>query len=130
MYPHELRYSAEHAWVRRESPTIVCFGVSAWAEDALGDVEEVTLPDVGDRVTAGEPCGALQSRHASAEIYSPIDGLVVAVNDELVDSPELVSGSPYGEGWLVEVRCESPAAVDAAWDGLLESDDYEGGLPG
>lgn len=130
MYPHELRYSAEHAWVRRESPTVVRFGVSAWAKEVLGDVEEVSLPEPGDRVSAGEACGELAAENSTYEIVSPVDGVVLLVNDELGDSPELVSGSPYGEGWLVEVECASPAAVDDAWEGLMESDDYEGGLSG
>lgn len=129
MYPHELRYSPEHTWVRRESPTVVRFGVSNWIGQELGDITRVQLPQPGEQLSAGEACGAVESQSEVSDLYSPVDGVVLAVNEELEESPDLVNASPYGEGWMVEVECASSSDVDSAWESLLESDDYEGALP-
>jgi glycine cleavage system H protein len=129
MYPDDLRYTPEHEWVRREGPTAFRFGITSYATSALGDVVFVALPEVGTTVVAGEPCGEVESTKSVSDLYAPVDGTVVAVNDELDGSPELVNGQPYGEGWLVDVECATAQAADAAWAGLLTAADYAAGLP-
>ena len=97
-----LRYSAEHEWINDESPARV--GVTAVATDALGEVVFVDLPDVGSEVTAGEPCGELESTKAVSDIYSPVTGRVTAVNDAVIDDPAIINADPYGRGWLFTVE--------------------------
>jgi glycine cleavage system H protein len=128
MYPDDLRYTPEHEWVRRESPTVLRFGITSFATEALGDVVFVQLPAEGDALSAGEPCGEVESTKSVSDIYAPVDGTVTAVNAELVDSPELVNAEPYGEGWMVDVECPSPESADSAWDSLLTADQYAAGL--
>lgn len=97
-----LRYSAEHEWINDESPARV--GVTAVATDALGEVVFVDLPDVGSEVTAGGPCGELESTKAVSDIYSPVTGRVAAVNDAVIDDPAIINTDPYGQGWLFTVE--------------------------
>lgn len=129
MYPDDLRYTPEHEWVRREGPTVLRFGITSYATDALGDVVFVALPEVGESVAAGQPCGEVESTKSVSDLYAPVDGTVVAVNVELEPSPELVNGQPYGEGWMVDVACPTAQDADAAWDGLLTAAQYASGLP-
>lgn len=128
MYPDDLRYTAEHEWVRRESPTVLRFGITSFAAEALGDVVFVQLPPVGAALTAGEPCGEVESTKSVSDIFAPVDATVIAVNEDLEDSPELVNAEPYGEGWMVDVECSSSQEADAAWGSLLTSAAYEAGL--
>lgn len=128
MYPDDLRYTAEHEWVRRESPTVLRFGITSFAAESLGDVVFVQLPAVGETITAGEPCGEVESTKSVSDLYAPVDAVVIAVNEDLEDSPEMVNAEPYGEGWMVDVQCASPQAADAAWDNLLTAAAYEAGL--
>lgn len=128
MYPDDLRYTPEHEWVRREGPTVLRFGVTSYAAEALGDVVFVQLPEVGAALTAGEPCGEVESTKSVSDVFAPVDGTVAAVNGELEEAPELVNAEPYGQGWMVDVECESPAVVDAAWEHLLTADQYAAGL--
>ena len=128
MYPDDLRYTPEHEWVRRESPTVLRFGITSFATEALGDVVFVQLPAEGEALTAGEPCGEVESTKSVSDIYAPVDGTVTAVNAELTDSPELVNAEPYGEGWMVDVECATAEAADSAWDALLTADQYAAGL--
>ena len=128
MYPEDLRYTPEHEWVRRESPTVLRFGITSFATEALGDVVYVQLPAEGDVLTAGEPCGEVESTKSVSDIYAPVDGTVTAVNAELADAPELVNAEPYGEGWMVDVECATAEAADGAWDALLTADQYAAGL--
>lgn len=111
-----LRYSAEHEWIDASSPAKV--GITQIAADALGDVVYVDLPEVGDSVTAGETCGEVESTKSVSDLFSPVTGTVVAINDEAVDNPAILNEDPYGEGWLftVEVTEEGPllSAVDYA----------------
>ncbi|UYQ76840.1 glycine cleavage system protein GcvH [Glutamicibacter sp. JL.03c] len=111
-----LRYSAEHEWIDASSPAKV--GITQIAADALGDVVYVDLPEVGDSVSAGETCGEVESTKSVSDLYSPVTGTVVAVNDEAVDNPAILNEDPYGAGWLftVEVTEEGPllSAVDYA----------------
>lgn len=116
--PDELRYLESHEWVT--SGDTVRIGVSDFAQDELGDVVFVELPEVGDEVAAEEPFGVVESIKAVSDLYAPVSGEVVAVNEELFDRPELVNEDPYGDGWLIEVE---PAAGGEA-DGLLDADAY------
>ncbi|MBF4994447.1 glycine cleavage system protein GcvH [Arthrobacter gandavensis] len=97
-----LRYSAEHEWVDASSPVKV--GISAVAADALGDVVYVDLPAVGDTVTAGETCGEVESTKSVSDLYAPVSGTIVEVNQEAVDNPAILNEDPYGAGWLFTVE--------------------------
>lgn len=99
--PTDLKYTAEHEWVSPGSPATV--GLTAHAADALGDVVYLELPAVGDRVTAGAVCGEVESTKSVSEVYSPVTGTVVEVNEAAVDDPSLVNSDPYGTGWLMKV---------------------------
>jgi glycine cleavage system H protein len=118
-YPAGLRYTAEHEWVREEDGT-VRVGITAFAQEALGDVVYVSLPAVGDTVTAGDTCGEVESTKSVSDLYAPIAGEVTAVNGALDATPELVNTDPYGEGWMYELRPADAADVAA----LLDVDGY------
>jgi glycine cleavage system H protein len=119
--PEDLRYTTKHEWVAsREGASTVRVGITDYAQDALGDVVYVQLPEVGAEVTAGEPLGEIESTKSANEIYAPVSGTVVARNDELDAKPELVNSDPYGEGWLVEIE---PSAGEGV-DGLLDAEAY------
>ena len=126
MYPDDLKYTAEHEWVRvpGESDGSVRVGITHFAQDALGDIVYVSLPDVGDSVEAGAPCGELESTKSVSDIFAPIGGEVVARNDALDATPELVNNDPYGGGWLFELAPTDGAAVE----GLMDSTTYQGTL--
>ncbi|WP_256403224.1 glycine cleavage system protein GcvH [Halorubrum salinum] len=113
----ELRYLESHEWTTTDSDT-VRIGVSDFAQDELGDVVFVELPDVGDEVAAGEAFGVVESIKAVSDLYAPVSGEVVAVNEDLFDRPELVNDDPYGDGWLLEVERDSES------DDLLDADAY------
>ncbi|MFC5999114.1 glycine cleavage system protein GcvH [Quadrisphaera sp. GCM10027208] len=122
-YPEDLRYTAEHEWVRRAGD-VVRVGITAYAQDALGDIVYLQLPAVGDVVNAGSPCGEIESTKSVSDVYAPVDGTVTAVNDAVDASPELVNSDPYGDGWLFELQPQDPAALD----GLLDADGYRQSL--
>ena len=126
MYPDDLKYTSEHEWVRvpGESDGSVRVGITHYAQDALGDIVYVSLPEVGESVAAGNPCGELESTKSVSDIFAPVDGEVVARNDALDATPELVNNDPYGGGWLFEVVPTDAAAVD----GLMDSAAYQGTL--
>ncbi|WP_300682760.1 glycine cleavage system protein GcvH [Nocardioides sp.] len=125
-YPAELRYTAEHEWVKdpAEGASAVRIGITEFAQDALGDIVYVSLPEVGATVTAGEPCGELESTKSVSDVYAPVSGTVVALNDDLDATPEKVNTDPYGEGWLFEVEPSDPAQLS----GLLDAAGYEATL--
>ena len=105
MYPDDLKYTPEHEWVRNPGETdgSVRVGITHYAQDQLGDIVYVSLPAVGDAVTAGSACGELESTKSVSDVYSPVSGEVVARNETLDATPELVNSDPYGAGWLFEV---------------------------
>ncbi|HET8717246.1 MAG TPA: glycine cleavage system protein GcvH [Nocardioidaceae bacterium] len=105
MYPDDLKYTAEHEWVRDpgESDGSVRVGITHYAQDALGDIVYVSLPEVGEQVESGGTVGELESTKSVSDVYAPLAGTVVARNDALDGTPELVNSDPYGEGWLFEV---------------------------
>ncbi|GAA4945250.1 glycine cleavage system protein GcvH [Uniformispora flossi] len=118
--PQHLLYSKDHEWLTTDGDPAV-IGISEFAANALGDVVFVQLPEVGTRVTAGEPCGELESTKSVSDIFAPADGEVVEVNTAVVDEPELVNSDPYGDGWLIKVRLDTPAEKS---DALLSADEY------
>jgi glycine cleavage system H protein len=103
-YPQDLRYTAEHEWVRFGSDGVARVGITAFAQDALGDVVYVSLPAVGDSVGAGDSCGEVESTKSVSDLYAPVSGEVVAVNETLDSIPEMVNNDPYGEGWMYDVK--------------------------
>ena len=108
MYPDDLRYTPEHEWVRREGPTVLRFGITSYATEALGDVVFVQLPTVGAVVSAGDGFGEVESTKSVSDVYAPVTGKVVAVNEALTDRPELLNSDPYGEGWICVIECTQP----------------------
>lgn len=120
MYPEDLRYTAEHEWVRTTDSGTVVFGITDFAQDSLGDIVYVSLPAVGASLTAGGACGEVESTKSVSDIYAPLDGEVVAANATLDSAPETVNSDAYGDGWMVEMRPSDPAAVEA----LLSAADY------
>jgi glycine cleavage system H protein len=119
--PAELRYTAEHEWVAVEGETAT-IGITDFAAQALGDVVFVSLPAVGATVTAGDPCGEVESYKSVSELYSPVTGEVTAVNEELNDDPALINAEPYQLGWIFRVRLTTGAE---ATTGLLSAPEYE-----
>lgn len=118
MYPEDLKYTAEHEWVRTPGETqgAVRVGITHYAQDALGDIVFVQLPEVGEKVTAGESCGELESTKSVSDIYAPVSGEIVARNEALDASPELVNNDPYAGGWLFEVLPEEAGVVETLLD--------------
>ena len=109
MYPEELRYTAEHEWVRSEADGTVVFGITSFAQEALGDIVYVTMPAVGASLAAGAACGEVESTKSLSDIYSPLDGVVISRNESLDSTPESINSSPYGAGWLVTMAPSDPA---------------------
>jgi glycine cleavage system H protein len=128
MYPEDLKYTTEHEWVRQpgEHEGSVRIGITHYAQDALGDIVYVSLPEVGETVTAGSTCGELESTKSVSDVYAPVTGEIVARNDSLDATPELVNSDPYGGGWLFEVVVSDPGQLD----GLLDSAAYQATLEG
>ena len=120
MIPEDLRYTSEHEWVAATSGGPVRVGITHYAQDALGDIVYVQLPDEGTVVQQGDSLGEIESTKSVSEIYAPIAGTVVSRNATLTDEPELINAEPYAAGWLVEIAPEDPAAVD----GLLDAAGY------
>jgi glycine cleavage system H protein len=126
VYPEDLKYTSEHEWVKvpGESEGSVRVGITDYAQDALGDIVYVSLPDVGEAVSAGTPAGELESTKSVSDVYVPVSGTVVAHNDALEATPELVNTDPYGDGWLFEMQPTDPSEVD----GLMSAADYQASL--
>lgn len=126
MYPQELKYTGEHEWVRSpgEAEGSVRVGITDFAQDALGDIVYVSLPEIGETIDSGSTVGELESTKSVSDLYAPVSGEVVARNEALDGTPELVNSDPYGEGWLFEVRPADAASVD----GLMDASAYEASL--
>ncbi|HWJ66709.1 MAG TPA: glycine cleavage system protein GcvH [Nocardioides sp.] len=124
--PTDLKYTVEHEWLRSpgEASGSVRVGITDYAQDALGDIVYVSLPEVGASVSAGDACGELESTKSVSDVYAPVTGEIVAVNEALDATPELVNNDPYGAGWLFEVVPADESAVD----GLLDAAAYEAQL--
>ncbi len=117
--PEVLKYTKEHEWARVEDD-IVIIGITDYAQDALGEIVYIELPSEGDEITRGEPFGAVESTKSVSDLYAPISGEVVEVNEALLDSPEAINEDPYGEGWMVKVKPYDPSELDD----LMDSDEY------
>ena len=128
MYPENVKYTEEHEWVRLpgDGESSVRVGITHYAQDALGDIVYVSLPQVGDTVSQGDTCGELESTKSVSDIYAPVSGEVVAVNSALDATPELVNNDPYEAGWLFEVAVSDAAQLE----GLLDAAGYQSGLEG
>ncbi|MBE1490516.1 glycine cleavage system protein GcvH [Plantactinospora soyae] len=111
MIPEDLRYTAEHEWVAGDGSGPVRVGITHFAQDALGDIVYVQLPDEGATVQAGDSFGEVESTKSVSEIYAPVTGTVVARNEQLADTPEVINTDPYGSGWLVQIAPSDPASV-------------------
>jgi glycine cleavage system H protein len=121
VYPEDLKYTSEHEWVRADGGDgTVRVGITHYAQDALGDIVYVQLPDVGEDLESGAAVGELESTKSVSDVYAPLAGTVVRRNDALQQTPELVNSDPYGDGWLLEIRPADPGAVDT----LLDADAY------
>jgi glycine cleavage system H protein len=118
--PAGLRYTAEHEWVKQEDGKIR-IGITDFAQKELGDIVFVELPEIGDQLTRNEPFGSVESVKTVSELYAPISGTVVEVNEELADSPEYVNESPYEKAWMVVVE---PSEI-SEYDELMDADQYE-----
>ena len=118
--PKNLRYTKEHEWARRDGKAVVV-GVTAHAQESLGDVVYVELPKVGATVTAGSPFGVVESTKAVSELFAPISGKVTKVNAALPDEPSAINSDPYGAGWIVEVEPSDPGQLDR----LMDADAYQ-----
>ena len=115
MIPEDLRYTSDHEWIAAGAASVKV-GITHFAQDALGDIVYVQLPEAGTTVAVGQALGEVESTKSVSEIYAPIAGTVVARNDRLNDSPELINSDPYGDGWLVEIKPTDAADVDTLLD--------------
>ena len=120
-YPEDLKYTSEHEWVRAGDGSTVRVGITDYAQEALGDIVYVNLPDVGETVEAGTAMGELESTKSVSDLFAPVSGTVTARNEALDATPELCNSDPYGEGWVVEIEATDPSALDA----LMSAADYE-----
>jgi len=118
--PAGLKYSKEHEWVATEE-TVATIGITDYAQDQLGEIVYVELPAVGDKISKDDAFGVVESVKAVSDIYAPVSGTVVEVNQELPESPEMINEDPYGDGWLVKVKVSDPSELD----NLLDHDEYE-----
>ncbi len=124
--PGDLRYSKDHEWVRSAADNRVVVGITDYAQDALGDVVFVDLPDVGSTVTVGDSIGEIESTKSVSDVYSPLTGTVVEVNGELLDAPERVNTDPYGDGWMFTLEVAGADALDALMDAAAYTELTEG----
>jgi glycine cleavage system H protein len=117
MIPKELSYTRTHEWAKIEND-IAIVGITHFAQEQLGDITFIELPQIGQKFNSGDEMGSIESVKAASEIYSPVSGEVIAVNEELENTPEKINQDPYGQGWIARFKLTSPA------EGLLSSDEY------
>ena len=122
--PSELRYASTHEWVRNEGDGTFTVGITEHAQELLGDMVFVELPDVGSAVNAGDDCCVAESVKAASDVYAPLTGEIIAVNEDLENSPELVNSDPYGDGWLFKIKAEDPDELND----LMQAEDYENSI--
>ncbi|WP_435939310.1 glycine cleavage system protein GcvH [Moraxella bovoculi] len=122
--PNDLKYVASHEWLKLEDDGIITVGITDHAQDLLGDVVFVELPEVGRTVSADEEIAVVESVKAASDVYAPIAGEIVEINEELVDAPELANEDPYGKAWFFKIKPTNPAD----YDGLMTADEYENSL--
>lgn len=122
--PADLRYASSHEWVRPEGDGVFTVGISAHAQELLGDMVFVELPDIGAEVGTGDDVAVAESVKAASDVYAPISGEIIEVNAKLEDSPELLNTDPYGDGWLFKIKAEDEKEAE----GLLDAAGYEGSI--
>lgn len=122
--PSELKYAPTHEWVRVEENGEVVIGISEHAQDLLGDMVFVELPEVGRNLDASEECAVVESVKAASDIYAPVSGEVIAINEELEDSPELINSDPYGDGWLFRMKLTDESDLEE----LLSATGYQSAI--
>lgn len=119
--PEELKYTKTHEWALREEDDVVMVGITDHAQQLLGDMVFVELPEVGDNVSMGDEVGVVESVKAASDFYAPVSGEVIEVNTELANAPSLVNSDPYGDGWLIKIRMDEPEEYDE----LVSAEEYE-----
>ena len=119
--PPDLRYTESHEWVRRESDGTVTIGITDHAQDQLGEIVYLELPAVGEKVSKDDPFGVVESVKAVSDIYAPVSGTVVEINESLPESPEVINEDPYGDGWLIKVRISDSSELED----LMDAEEYE-----
>lgn len=122
--PAELRYTPSHEWLRQESDGSLTVGITAHAQEELGDLVYVELPEVGRALKAGEACCVVESTKAASDVYAPVSGTITAANDSLPAAPERVNEAPFGDGWLFRIQPDDPKAFDA----LMSAADYDSAI--
>lgn len=122
--PAELKYVASHEWLRKEEDGTITVGVTEHAQDLLGDIVYVELPEVGDDVAADDEIAVVESVKAASDVYAPIAGEIVAINESLEDEPEIINSDPYGDGWFFRMKPANPED----YDGLMTAEDYKNEL--
>jgi len=124
-FPEEVKYTEEHEWVMVEGD-VVTIGITDFAQDQLGDVVFVELPEVGEQLQSGKPFGVVESVKAVSDVYAPVTGEVVEVNDNLPEDPEMINNSPYDEGWMLKIKLSDPTQLDE----LMDVDAYQAFIEG
>ncbi|GMR20117.1 MAG: glycine cleavage system protein GcvH [Gammaproteobacteria bacterium] len=119
--PGELKYTKSHEWIKQNDDGTVTIGITDHAQDLMGDMVYIELPDTGSELKAGGDCAVVESVKAASDVYAPVSGEVIEVNEGLADAPEVVNKDPYGEGWMFKVQLSDEAGLD----GLMEARDYE-----
>jgi glycine cleavage system H protein len=122
VYPDELKYTAEHEWVRIEDDGLVTCGITDYAQEALGDIVFITLPEPGAAVASGDTVGEVESTKSVSDVYAPVTGTVVTRNDALEATPEIVNSDPYGEGWMLKIQLDRTEEVDDLLDAARYAD--------
>jgi len=122
--PADLKYASTHEWIRDEGDGTFTVGISEHAQELLGDMVFVELPDVGDKVATGDDIAVAESVKAASDIYAPMTGEVVAINEDLEDAPETVNNDPYGDGWLFRIKAEDSSELE----NLLDANSYEASI--
>ena len=118
--PNELKYTSSHEWIQSEGDDVVTIGITDHAQELLGDLVFIELPEVGSTVDAGSECAVVESVKAASDVYSPVTGEVLEVNEVLADAPETINDSAYGDGWMFKVKLSDPTELDQ----LLDADAY------
>ncbi|MGI8888590.1 MAG: glycine cleavage system protein GcvH [Nocardioidaceae bacterium] len=121
MNPDDLKYTVEHEWVKESADGTVRIGITDFAQESLGEIVYVHLPEIGGEVEAGTPMGELESTKSVSDLFAPVTGSIIARNEKLEDAPELCNCDAYGDGWIVEIQPADPSQLD----GLLDAYDYE-----
>ncbi|MDH5649075.1 MAG: glycine cleavage system protein GcvH [Gammaproteobacteria bacterium] len=119
--PHDLKYTKSHEWVRKNSDGSMTIGISAHAQELMGDMVYIELPEAGAELEAGNDCAVVESVKAASDVYAPVSGEVLEVNEALNDNPEIVNKDPYGDGWMFRIQ----PSEEEQWEELIDADDYE-----